>query len=70
MENINKLYIVKKDTAEFKAGDLVESYKYQAYKTKTAVTDHKVIGKWACCGCNMYKAEVIDNKVLEYVGEL
>jgi hypothetical protein len=70
MQHINKLYLVKKDTAEFKAGDLVESYKYQAYKTKTAVTDHKVIGKWECCGCNMYKSEVIKNDVLEYIGDL
>lgn len=70
MEKTNKLYIVKKDTAEFKAGDIVESYKYQAFKTKTAVTDHKVIGKWACCGCNMYKSEVIDNTVLTYIGDL
>lgn len=70
MEQVNKLYIIKKDTVEFKAGDLVESYKYQAYKTKTAVTDHKVIGKWSCCGCPVRKAEMIDNKSLEYIGEL
>ena len=70
MEKTNKLYIVKKDTAEFKAGDIVESYKYQAFKTKTAVTDHKVIGKWPCCGCNMHRAEVINNNVLIYIGDL
>lgn len=70
MENINKLYMVKKDTAEFKAGDLVESYKYQAYKTKTAVTNHKVIGKWACCGCNVHKSEMIQNNNLIYIGDL
>jgi hypothetical protein len=69
MEKTKKVYMVKKDTAHFKQSDIVESYKYQPYVTKITVTDGKVIGKWPCCGCNMYRTEVISTRSLEYIGE-
>jgi hypothetical protein len=65
-----KLYVVKKNTESFFEGEIVESSRIRRYKTKTWVTDHKVIGKWPCCGCNMIKSELITNKNLEYLGEL
>lgn len=65
-----KLYVVKRNTEHFFEGEIVESSKVRRYKTKTSVTDHKVIGKWPCCGCNIIKGELIPNKYLEYLGEL
>lgn len=65
-----KLYVVKRNTEHFFEGEIVESSKVRRYKTKTSVTDHKVIGKWPCCGCNKIKSELIPNKYLEYLDEL
>ena len=68
--SVNRLYMVKKDTAGFKAGDIVEGFAIQPYTTKKYVTDRKIIGKWKCCNCPKYKADFIRISNLEFIGNL
>lgn len=50
-------------------GEIVKSFMTQPYNHQRVVTNYKVIGKWACCGCNRYKEEAIENKYLDYLDE-
>lgn len=65
-----RLYILKKDDKGFKQGDLVYAYPVQKYKTKTNVTNFEKIGIHQCCKCPIYKQGYIENKHLEYIGNL